>query len=183
MFAKASKFVAIAILAAGGLVGAASAATAEVGVADDTGYASRPDCEFAEQGKRRRPGKPPPDENVCDGDGVQPAVWRPLPDFAAIPDRWRLVTALGYPENLWDPYNGNNVLKGDRPAFGEDWFVSLTIAFLGINRAGQSLGGIGNADKQMRADTLTPQGIRLRYVNCPITPFIDSDEQNVCEGK
>ena len=57
------------------------------------------------------------------------------------------------------------------------------IAFLGIHRAGQSLGGIGNADKQMRADTLTPQGIRLRYVNCPITPFIDSDEQNVCEGK
>jgi hypothetical protein len=35
----------------------------------------------------------------------------------------------------------------------------------------------------MRADTLTPQGIRLRYVNCPITPFIDNDEQNVCEGK
>ena len=57
------------------------------------------------------------------------------------------------------------------------------IAFLGVHRAGQSLGGIGNAEKTMRADTLTPQGIRLRYVNCPITPFIDSDEQNVCEGK
>lgn len=57
------------------------------------------------------------------------------------------------------------------------------IAFLGVHRAGVALGGFGNAPKQMRADTLTPQGIRLRYVNCPITPFIDNDEQNVCEGK
>ena len=57
------------------------------------------------------------------------------------------------------------------------------IAFLSVHQAGQDLGGFGNADKMMRADTLTPQGIRLRYVSCPITPFIDSDEQNVCEGK
>jgi uncharacterized protein GlcG (DUF336 family) len=57
------------------------------------------------------------------------------------------------------------------------------IAFLGVHRAGKDLGGFGNAAKAMRADTLTPQGVRLRYVNCPITPFIDSDEQNVCEGK
>jgi uncharacterized protein GlcG (DUF336 family) len=57
------------------------------------------------------------------------------------------------------------------------------IAFLGTHRAGNALGSIGNAAKQMRADTLTPQGIRLRYVNCPVTPFIDNDEQNVCEGK
>jgi len=57
------------------------------------------------------------------------------------------------------------------------------IAFLGVHKAGKNLGGLGNAAKAMRADTLTPQGTRLRYVNCPITPFIDSDEQNVCEGK
>ena len=57
------------------------------------------------------------------------------------------------------------------------------IAFLGLHRAAATLGGFGNAPKQMRADTLTPQGIRLRYVNCPVTPFIDNDEQNVCEGK
>ena len=57
------------------------------------------------------------------------------------------------------------------------------IAFLALHRAGSALGSVGNADKQMRADTLTPQGIRLRYINCPISPFIDNDEQNVCEGK
>jgi hypothetical protein len=49
-----------------------------------------------------------------------------LVDFAAYPDRWRLVSALGYPEELANPWQGNNWLKGDRPAFGEDWFVSLT---------------------------------------------------------
>jgi hypothetical protein len=93
----------------------------------DPAMVARPDCEFAAERLRRRPGGPPPDENICNGDGLQPAVWRPLPEFAAMPDRWRIVSALGYPERWWDPYNGNNVLKGDRPAFGEDWFFALTI--------------------------------------------------------
>ncbi|MGI9271091.1 MAG: heme-binding protein [Woeseiaceae bacterium] len=57
------------------------------------------------------------------------------------------------------------------------------IAFLGVHRAANAVGSIGNAPKAMRADSLTPQGIRLRYINCPVTPFIDNDEQNVCEGK
>lgn len=74
---------------------------------------------------RRRPGYPAPEREVCDGDGLAPAVWSDLPEFAAVPDRWRIVSSLGYPERLWDPYNGNNVLKGDRPAFGDDWFVAL----------------------------------------------------------
>ncbi len=57
------------------------------------------------------------------------------------------------------------------------------IAFLGLHQAGLQIGGINNADAAIRADTLTPQGTRLRYVNCPVAPFIDSDEQNVCENK
>jgi hypothetical protein len=48
-----------------------------------------------------------------------------LGEFASVPDRWRIVSMLGYEENLFDPYHGNNWLKGDRPAWGEDWFVSL----------------------------------------------------------
>ena len=57
------------------------------------------------------------------------------------------------------------------------------IAFLGLHETGLQLGSIGNADVGMRADTLTPQGTRLRFVNCPVTPFNDSSEQNVCEKK
>jgi hypothetical protein len=57
------------------------------------------------------------------------------------------------------------------------------ISFLGLHEAANQLGGFGNAPQNMRADTLVPQGTRLRYVNCPVTPYINSDEQNVCNGK
>jgi uncharacterized protein GlcG (DUF336 family) len=58
------------------------------------------------------------------------------------------------------------------------------ISFLGVHNAGLALGGaLGNAPPDIRADQLKPQGQHLRYVQCPQTPFIDSDEQRVCEGK
>lgn len=57
------------------------------------------------------------------------------------------------------------------------------VAFLGLNNAGQMLQtGIGNAPSAIRADQLVPQGTRLRYVNCPQTPFNNSTAQNVCAG-
>ena len=79
----------------------------------------------ADEMPRRRPGRPANERPHCEEDGLRPAIWQPLPELVAIPDRWRIVTALGYPERKLDPYHGNNVLKGDRPAFGGDWFVSL----------------------------------------------------------
>lgn len=58
------------------------------------------------------------------------------------------------------------------------------ISFLGLHNAGLELGGaINNADPSIRADTLSPQGVRLRYVNCPQAPFIDSTEASPCNGK
>jgi uncharacterized protein GlcG (DUF336 family) len=58
------------------------------------------------------------------------------------------------------------------------------IAFLGLHEGAIALGtGLGNAPPAMRADTLTPQGVRLRYVQCPQAPYYSSDEQNVCAGK
>ena len=57
------------------------------------------------------------------------------------------------------------------------------IAFLGLARAGAILGtGIANASIGIRAGTLSPQGVPLRYVSCPQSPFINSNEQNVCSG-
>jgi hypothetical protein len=84
-------------------------------------------CVNVAEAMRRRPGNPPPEREYCEPGGLRPAIWGDLPEFTAIPDRWRIVSALGYPERWWDPYNGNNVLKGDRPAFGEDWFVALSL--------------------------------------------------------
>lgn len=88
----------------------------------------RLDCALGDDAApRRRPGKPAAQGLRCEGSGLQPAVWRALPEFTALPDRWRIVSALGYPERKLDPYHGNNVLKGDRPAFGDDWFFSLAV--------------------------------------------------------
>lgn len=58
------------------------------------------------------------------------------------------------------------------------------VAFLGLNNASVALGGaINNAPVERRADTQTPMGVRLRYVQCPQAPFIDSTDDNVCGGK
>ena len=44
-----------------------------------------------------------------------------------VPDRWRMTDQLGLTQNRWfDPYNPNTY-KGDRPVFGEDWFVALNL--------------------------------------------------------
>lgn len=57
------------------------------------------------------------------------------------------------------------------------------ISFLGLHEAGKILGTINNAPTAIRADNLTPMGTRLRFVQCPQSPYIDSEEQNVCDGK
>jgi uncharacterized protein GlcG (DUF336 family) len=57
------------------------------------------------------------------------------------------------------------------------------IAFLGVHEAAAAGGSYSNATPNMRADTLVPLGTRLRYVNCPVTPYLNSDDQNVCENK
>jgi len=52
-----------------------------------------------------------------------------LDDFKAkvpIPDRWRIVDALGYKDRWYDPYN-RNVLKADKPVHGDDWFFNLGV--------------------------------------------------------
>jgi hypothetical protein len=61
----------------------------------------------------------------CDPARLPDADPNTLDEFPELPDRWRIVNLLGYPENLLDPYHGNHGLKGDRPAFGADWFFNL----------------------------------------------------------
>lgn len=46
-------------------------------------------------------------------------------DSVPVPDRWRIVDTLGYPQNIFDPYN-RNVLKADKPVHG-DWFFDLSL--------------------------------------------------------
>lgn len=57
------------------------------------------------------------------------------------------------------------------------------VAFLGLYNAGQALGSLSNAPPARRIDTVNIQGQSLRYVECPQAPFLDSSEQNPCDGK
>ena len=57
------------------------------------------------------------------------------------------------------------------------------IAFLSVHRVGEALGTLGNAPKEIRADTIEVDNVRLRYISCPFNPFLDDSEQEVCNGK
>ena len=57
------------------------------------------------------------------------------------------------------------------------------VAFLGLANAGIALGtGIANAPPALRADQIAVPGAQLRYVNCPVAPFLDTSASNVCNG-
>lgn len=76
---------------------------------------------------RRRPGHPAPgprtraDQNPANAD---PAPVDAVGEFLPVPDRWRLMEALGFKYPWYDPYN-QNIWKGDKPIHDEDWFLSL----------------------------------------------------------
>ncbi|MFZ6773536.1 heme-binding protein [Undibacterium sp. SXout7W] len=91
--------------------------------------------------------------------------------------------------------NGIQIFPGGFPIYRGNVFIGAIgvsgdgvdqddmIGFLGLARAGKTLNtGIANAPAVLRADTLLPQGKRLRYAQCPQTPFNNSTEQNVCDG-
>lgn len=57
------------------------------------------------------------------------------------------------------------------------------VAFLGVVRSGLTGSAPQNAPVDRRSDQLVPAGARLRYVSCPQAPFIDSNEQEPCNGR
>jgi len=85
--------------------------------------------------------------------------------------------------------NGLQIFPGGEPVYRGDTLVGAVgvsgdgidqddlISFLAIQYAG---GSLNNAPQPIRADTLTPGGARLRYVNCPFAPFLNSSIQNPC---
>jgi uncharacterized protein GlcG (DUF336 family) len=60
------------------------------------------------------------------------------------------------------------------------------ISFLGLYNGGVRAGGVSNAPAAIRADQLVvgpTAPARLRFVSCPFAPFLDTNDQNVCQGK
>jgi uncharacterized protein GlcG (DUF336 family) len=113
----------------------------------------------------------------------------------------------GFPAPLFDPApgscsglerlpNGIQIFPGSVPIYRGNQLIGAIgvsgdgidqddmVSFLGLHNAGAQLNtGIGNAPPDFRADQLVVRGARLRFVQCPQSPFIGSDEQNVCGGK
>jgi uncharacterized protein GlcG (DUF336 family) len=77
-------------------------------------------------------------------------------------------------------YRGNQ-LVGAIGVSGDGVDQDDMIAYLALeNAAKRGATGLTNAPRERRADTLAPLGVRLRYVQCPQSPFNGSSEQNVC---
>ncbi len=62
------------------------------------------------------------------------------------------------------------------------------IGFLGAYNAGRRIGGIGLPAPAIRSDRIVvtlpdTSRVRLRFINCPFAPFLDTNDQNVCEDK
>ena len=82
-------------------------------------------------------------------------------------------------------YRGNQLIGGIGVS-GDGIDQDDMVSFLGLHNAGVRTGTISNAPNAIRADRIeVPVGkttVRLRYVSCPFAPFLDSAQQNVCEG-
>jgi len=89
------------------------------------------------------------------------------------------------------PIFKNGILVGGMGISGDGVDQDDMVAFLGVNNASVNITAAGglvtNAPANIRSDTLAFQAgddtVGLRYVSCPPSPFITSDQQNVCNGK
>ncbi len=84
-------------------------------------------------------------------------------------------------------YRGSN-LVGAIGVSGDGIDQDDMISFLGAVNGGARAGGLTAGDPAKRSDQIVVKladgaQVRLRYVNCPFAPFLDTAEQNVCQGR
>jgi uncharacterized protein GlcG (DUF336 family) len=75
------------------------------------------------------------------------------------------------------PIYRGDILVGGIGVSGDGIQQDSLIAFLGLEDGPDTL---NNAPANIRADQLIAGGVFLRYVNCPPSPFLNSNEQNAC---
>jgi uncharacterized protein GlcG (DUF336 family) len=88
--------------------------------------------------------------------------------------------------------NGAQVFPGGVPIYRGDTLVGGIgvsgdgvdqddmVAYLAVENAARAGAAVANAPAARRSDTLAPMGTRLRYIQCPQSPFNGSTEQNAC---
>jgi uncharacterized protein GlcG (DUF336 family) len=108
-----------------------------------------------------------------------------LPDAA--PGRNQLQNGLQIFPGAVPVYRGG-LLVGGLGVSGDGIDQDDMISFLGLANGGKRAGnGLGHAPADRRSDRIVVQlgqgrEGRLRYVNCPFAPFLDTNDQNVCQG-
>ncbi|HXA40666.1 MAG TPA: heme-binding protein [Phenylobacterium sp.] len=105
-----------------------------------------------------------------------------LPDAAAGQNRLQNGLQI-FPGGV--PIYRNGKLIGGIGVSGDGVDQDDMVAFLGLFNVSSRV-GIGEADTSIRADQLLvgpAPAQRLLYVNCPFAPFLDTSDQNVCQGK
>ncbi|WP_422059538.1 heme-binding protein [Sphingopyxis sp.] len=113
-----------------------------------------------------------------------PARCTTLPDV--VPGQNRLQNGIQiFPGSV--PIYRGNTLVGAIGVSGDGIDQDDMISFLGTHNGGARVGGIGNAPSAIRSDqvvvTLADGAkVRLRYIGCPFAPFLDTAQQNVCDG-
>jgi len=131
------------------------------------------------------------------------AQWSPFSDGLQLDLNFNVLvaTVLGAPTvgctGLNRVMNGIQIFPGGVPIFRGNQLVGAIgvsgdgvdqddmVALLGLANAGNALNtGIANAPGAIRADTIVPPGTgtALRYAQCPLAPFNDSTQTNVCAG-
>jgi len=122
-------------------------------------------------------------------DGMNPVDTRTyctfLPEFA--PGKNRLMNGIQIFPGSTPVYRGTQ-LVGAIGISGDGIDQDDMVSFLGVHFGGLRAGGtVGNAPPEMRADRITiPVGdrtTRLLYIQCPFAPFLDTSDQNACQGK
>ena len=108
-----------------------------------------------------------------------PARCTHIPDAA--PGQNRLQNGIQIFSGGVPIYRGG-VLVGGIGVSGDGVDQDDMISFLGLSNAALRVGSIRQADPAIRADQLVIGSTRLRYVNCPVAPFLDTSQQNVCQG-
>lgn len=113
-----------------------------------------------------------------------PARCTTLPDVTAGQNRLQNGIQI-FPGSV--PIYRNNRLVGAIGVSGDGIDQDDMISFLGTHNGGARVGGIGNAPAAIRADNIVVtlgdgSRVRLRYISCPFAPFLDTAQQNVCQG-
>ncbi len=116
----------------------------------------------------------------CTGVSLPAVLTQDLNNINTLSDR-RIANGVQiFPGSV--PIYRGDVLVGGIGVSGDGVDQDDMISFLGVHNAAIKLGTINNAQINQRADQLRINGTRLRFIQCPFSPFLDSNVQQVCEN-